>query len=160
MMKTSKFRFLISVSVMPGLIGVLVGAGLVATGCAHDPSTTVRSNAEQCSDFSSGKREQTFGQDVVAVRPIRRRVGKQMVFRTLGADVVIQSRRGDSAPWLQRLVSCRLADGWFADKAQADVVVFASGSEFVVRVTSSEPGVGKTLADQTVRRWGPRQARR
>ena len=138
----------------------LAAVCMVAGGCAHDMGTT-RASADQCKNFAAGKRAESFASDVVAVQPIRRRQGKQMTYRTLGADVLVTARRGDSAPWLRQLVMCRLSDGWlseFSGDGDVDVKVFGVGSEFVVRVTSPVANQGRALAQKTQERWAPKSA--
>ncbi len=146
------------------VLGIALSVLIYDGGVDANAQTASVESTSTCQGFAASKRDQTLAEDVVAVRTVRRRLGKQMRFRTLGADVVVKARRGDSAPWLTRLVRCRLAKGWlsgFADAAHqdVDVTVFAVGSEFVVRVTSPVASVGRALAAKTHERWTVKTAR-
>ena len=86
------------------VLPTLVASAMMMVACAHDPSPAA-ARAHPCEGLATKERVKTFAQDVIAVRNVRRRQGKQMIHRTLGADVIVMARRGDSAPWPRTLGS-------------------------------------------------------
>ena len=111
----------------------------------HGTATATDGASAACAGVPDALRAGSLLHDrtVLAVRPLARRVGKQMWWKPQGAEILIAPQAGDSAPWLRRVLRCQLASaaddmrrGSPVAVARSEVSLHPAGDAFALRITT------------------------
>lgn len=136
----------------------IVAASLLSFGCilGAGPGEARAYNGsgapESCSGVSAELGQEGFRVDQVQELKRQKRIGRAVVIQPSGAQLFVRAEPGLSAPYLQRVVDCQVAQGGGAGPLSVPGVtatVSQQGQHFVVQILAPDLASAKDVQQRS-----------
>ncbi len=141
---TTKFCSIVAASLLS--FGCIFGAGPGEARAFNGAA-----NPEACSGLNAELGQEGFRIDQVQELKRQKRIGKAVVIQPSGAQLFVRAEPGLSAPYLQRVVDCQVAQGSGSGPLSVPGVtatVSQQGQHFVVQILAPDLASAKDVQER------------